>query len=221
MIRLKIYTRFDTKDSIYFDICRDDSEDYKECSDELMPLFADEGCWTKLSADAKHFRYVISLLVKKEKHWAKAVTFGAMCLEAFIYDYAAHNFSDAYVKNYIDKLDLVSKWVIIPRLILGRDFPRDAKAFEYLVKLVKYRNELVHAKSAPLYQGDNDYEFFKSIRPRMKKEIERETYMRMRNLSPHEMVKEVLSALRRLEGEDDIATQWWQLEEVDDGFDDL
>lgn len=73
--------------------------------------------------------------------------FAAMCLEAFIYDYAATSFTDTYVRKYLDKLDLVAKWVVIPKLALGIEFPRDTQAFEYLRAIKKERDKLVHSKS--------------------------------------------------------------------------
>ncbi|HIJ72316.1 MAG TPA: hypothetical protein HPP87_13320 [Planctomycetes bacterium] len=82
-----------------------------------------------------------------EQSYAIVVVFAAMCMEAFIYDYAAQNLSGKFVKNHIDKLDLKPKWVIVPQLVTGKKFDTGSKAFELLVKLVKYRNELVHAKS--------------------------------------------------------------------------
>ena len=75
------------------------------------------------------------------------VVFVAMAIEAYIYDYAARHLSDDFVKNYIDKLDLVSKWVIIPRLITGNELPRNHQWFGLLKDLVKQRNSIVHHKS--------------------------------------------------------------------------
>jgi len=75
------------------------------------------------------------------------ITFTHIFLEAIIYDFCAVNFSDTYTKNYIDKLNFLSKWVVIPRLVTGNNFPTDSKAFQLLKKLNKYRNELVHLKT--------------------------------------------------------------------------
>ena len=75
------------------------------------------------------------------------VTFSAMCLESFIYDYAATFLTDSYVQNYIDKLDVISKWVIVPRLIAGKEISRDKQAFQLLKETIKVRNDFVHSKS--------------------------------------------------------------------------
>jgi hypothetical protein len=195
---------------MYFDICQNDSQTYETVCAELWPLFDDEP-WERMKKDKELMYHAVSLSTRKEQYFAKAVTFATMCLEAFIYDYAAHYFSDTYVKRYIDKLDLISKWVLVPKLAIGRDFTRDSKAFEYLVKLAKFRNELVHAKSKPLPRHDPDSnEFMKEVVPMLKKDIGRDHYMS--DISPYKMILEIFTELRKLES-DDIATQWWQLEE--------
>jgi len=214
MLRLKILTRWRTKATLYFDICREYSQEYKECFDEVLDL-SDNESWERLGKDKEHILYYTFRIKDKEKLWAKAVTFGAMCLEAFIYDYAAHNLSDTYTRKYLDKLDLISKWVIIPRLVTGKILPRESQAFEHLKRLVKERNELVHPKSSvlppvSLKDIENRKIFDVYFRPGIEKDIERDKY----GLNPYETVVEVLTKLQKLE-RDETGTRWWQLKEVD------
>jgi hypothetical protein len=75
------------------------------------------------------------------------IVFAAMCVEAFIYDYGASHLSDPYMTKRLDKLDVVSKLMVVTKLVLGKDFPVDGQAFEELQKLIKNRNRLVHFKS--------------------------------------------------------------------------
>ena len=72
----------------------------------------------------------------------------ALSAEGYIYDYAARNLSDNFA-GVIDKLDIVGKWLVIPRLITGKDFPKDSRAYQRLKQLVSDRNYLAHPKSAP------------------------------------------------------------------------
>lgn len=78
------------------------------------------------------------------------VVFAAMALEAYIYDYAARQLGDMYVKNHLEKLDVVSKWVVIPELVTGRELPGRSKWYPALKELIKARNGVIHHKSSTL-----------------------------------------------------------------------
>lgn len=77
----------------------------------------------------------------------KTIVFCSMCLEAAIYDYSASYLGDNYVGKHLDKLDLFSKWRLIPRLITGRDTRVGTPPYERLNSLIGTRNSLIHAKS--------------------------------------------------------------------------
>lgn len=76
-----------------------------------------------------------------------AVVFTAMYFEAFIYDYAASCLGDKYSKDHLDKLDFISKWLVIPKLTTGKGISKSGQAYEALNRLHKDRNSLVHLKS--------------------------------------------------------------------------
>ena len=97
--------------------------------------------------EEKSFK-VMKLEEETDKCVVLAIVFAAIAVEAYIYDYASRNFSDAFVKTYLDKLDPVSKWVIIPRLVTGKELPRDHRWFELLNNLFQQRNRIVHQKSS-------------------------------------------------------------------------
>ena len=89
-----------------------------------------------------------------------AIVFGAMCVEAGAFDYAAIHLGDKYTRQNLDKLDLVSKWTIVTRLVTGKILRSDGKALQYLRALVRARNQLVHVKSVPLVFDELTPSFF-------------------------------------------------------------
>lgn len=77
----------------------------------------------------------------------KTIVFSAMAIEAAVFDLAAIQLGDKVAKDYLDKMDLMGKWMIVPRLICGRSLREDGPAVNALKGLVKARNALVHHKS--------------------------------------------------------------------------
>lgn len=86
----------------------------------------------------------------------KSIVFTAMALEAGVFELAAINLGDATTKEYLDKLDVISKWFVVPQLICGRSLAEKGPALNNLNTLVKARNLLVHCKSKPFpgYHAD-------------------------------------------------------------------
>lgn len=80
----------------------------------------------------------------------ETIVFSAMCFEAAIFDYAAWQLGDGYTNEHLSKLDLVSKWIVLPKLICGVELKKDRAPFAALNKLVKARNRLVHHRSVEL-----------------------------------------------------------------------
>ncbi len=81
-----------------------------------------------------------------------AVLSAALFLEAYIFDYCARRESGKFASKYIDRLDPVAKWIIVPRLIVPPGLDQSLELFERLGKLFRLRNELVHhkTKAAPV-----------------------------------------------------------------------
>lgn len=59
-----------------------------------------------------------------------------------------------FVDSHLDKLDALSKWVVIPKIVTGKDFPKDGRAFDLLKQLIANRNYIVHSKAAELWVYD-------------------------------------------------------------------
>ncbi len=75
------------------------------------------------------------------------VIFCATSLEAYINDYAISHLSKNYLKSYLDKLDLFSKWIVIPRIIKGAQLDAGSRPLQDLSWLITLRNKIVHYKS--------------------------------------------------------------------------
>ena len=93
---------------------------------------------------------------KLSNYCSVALVFSALAIEGYIYDYAVRKLTDKFVDSHLEKLDVVSKWVVIPKLTTGKDFPKDGQAFNLLRKLVRNRNYLVHNKSVKLMKADSE-----------------------------------------------------------------
>lgn len=77
----------------------------------------------------------------------KTIVFSAMALEAAAYEFALIQLGEPLAKTYLDKLDVVGKWVVIPRLVCGRSLREDGPAINGLKGLIAARNALVHHKT--------------------------------------------------------------------------
>lgn len=75
------------------------------------------------------------------------VVFSALTLEAYINHYGILRLSRNYFSNYLDKLDTVAKWIVIPKVVTGKQLDPGSAVMQDLDWLVTLRNKLVHYKS--------------------------------------------------------------------------
>jgi hypothetical protein len=75
------------------------------------------------------------------------VVFSALTLEAYINHYGISRLSRNYFAKYLDKLDMVAKWIVIPKVVTGKQLDPGSTAMQDLDWLVALRNRLVHYKS--------------------------------------------------------------------------
>ena len=192
-----ILERLDAKSAEFFDICEDSYRNFQKSKAEFHRI--------KNKKSGKKWDDLLDIGAEMRHHFASTIVFGAMCLEAFIYDYAAHHFGDTFAKNYLDSLNFVSKWVVIPKLVTGKDFPTDGQAFERLKNLAKARNDLVHHKSRKRPSEDAELE-------KLMDEIEKKDDANAVNA--YQAVKAVLTELRKLESYK--KNRWWTFTDKDD-----
>ena len=170
----------------YFSLSLDQVSEYERMCTEMDKQ--------KSSGDEIHIIEMnLSLLYDlREKAVVIPIVFSAMCLEAFIFDYAATHLGDSYVKKYLDKLDLVSKYIVISKLVTGNNFSKDGQAYQGLVTLAKDRNRLVHFKSKEfkLTELDKASQYHETLNAEFKKAM----------YSSIQTVRDVMKELDKLHG---------------------
>lgn len=154
----------------YYRICKEQNRLYQELDAALTeaaltPLAEDE-----ISANAAKQEECYE---KREQAAVIGITFAALCLEAFFYDYAATELSDVFAED-VDKLDLPSKLLIVPWLVCGKALDRSSDVYEKLKQLSKDRNYLVHFKSKgfDLDALTNASDFHDELNKRFRKALE-------------------------------------------------
>ncbi|WP_250125893.1 hypothetical protein [Chroococcidiopsis sp. CCMEE 29] len=75
-----------------------------------------------------------------------SVIFSALTAEAFINHYGITKTSKNYFK-YLDRLNLVDKWIIVPKVVTGNSIEPGSHSIQCLNNLVGLRNKLVHYKT--------------------------------------------------------------------------
>jgi hypothetical protein len=81
------------------------------------------------------------------------IVFSAMVLEAAIYDYAATHLGDE-TAGQIDKLDVTTKYMLVPKLVTSESVLVGGIAYHALKTTVSARNKLVHWKSSSVDSTD-------------------------------------------------------------------
>lgn len=87
------------------------------------------------------------IVIDGDRKYLSSFIFFSLFLEAYINDFAARRLGDTYTRKYLDKLDVISKWVVLPKIITGKQIDTSRKSFEALKSLVALRNKFVHHKT--------------------------------------------------------------------------
>lgn len=138
-------------------IAREHLDELEELENILHQVGMDLSTTTDDDIRSQLINNFLQLEVKIEQRALIAITFSAMTLEAYIYDYAVRRLSKK-LAEYVDKLDVIGKWIIIPRLITGKEIPRGERAFQLLQELIRDRNKIVHHKPNIFSGEDSDFQ---------------------------------------------------------------
>ena len=135
-------------------IARDNLKSAVELVKRVAELEKEYATLTGDDAEAFRVLEIAPVENKTESHCLIAIVFSALTIEGYIYYYAIRHFSEDFVDTHLDRLDVVSKWVIVPKLVTGKDFPKDSRAFQLLKQLVANRNYIVLSKSTNAFSYD-------------------------------------------------------------------
>jgi hypothetical protein len=80
----------------------------------------------------------------------QAIVFYSVFLESLIYDYGCIYLGDSYVRSHLDRLDFVSKWIVVPKIVTGIDIDKSKPFFCCLKALHRERNNIIHHKTKEL-----------------------------------------------------------------------
>jgi len=94
------------------------------------------------------------------------VVFTVTFLEAYVQNYASRRLGGAFSEKHLDKLDVVSKWLIVPQLVTLEKVNSDHPGIELLRDLVRARNAIVHSKSGGVSTYEEMQGFAKASRSR-------------------------------------------------------
>ena len=143
VVMQETWARMNALSSTYYDIAHDAYDSFLAEEENLLPIPGENDDPTEVLDQER--RVLVAGI--------KTIVFSSMCIEAAAFDFAASQLGDDYVEKYLDKLDIIAKWVVVPKLISGRTLKEDGPALNGLRILVRSRNGLVHHKSLP-YDSD-------------------------------------------------------------------
>lgn len=133
------FARIGTLTYVYADACERGYDDYLACNERIIEI-----------GEVEYDSELSEVSRRHDIAGLQAIVFAGMCFESAIYEYAADHLGDTYVQQHIDKLDVLSKWLIVLRLVAGYELRKDQAPYAALKALVSARNGLVHSKSKPL-----------------------------------------------------------------------
>lgn len=93
------------------------------------------------------------------KESIKVVIFLGAFLESYFFELSAVALGQRYTENHIEKLDLASKIILIPKLITGKEIDKSLHFWGHIKSLIKWRNKIIHNKTK------DSIEFFKNTKP--------------------------------------------------------
>lgn len=120
---------------------------YAEASEKGYSEYLQASSEMETIGDVEHDEKLEDIRRRRDVSGLQAIVFSAMSFEAAIYDFASVHLGDDYVRDHLDRLDVLSKWLVVLRFVAGVELPKGEAPYAALKSLVFERNRLVHAKS--------------------------------------------------------------------------
>ena len=130
----------------YFEVALTNYEEVKKLKEEIEDMTKKIRNKEK-KLDDNHINSIADKNYLISNYAMVVVIFSALSLEAYINNYAINRLSKNYFTKYLDKLNPLAKWIIIPRITTGRQLDTGFKVIQDLSWLFSLRNDLVHYKS--------------------------------------------------------------------------
>jgi len=131
----------------FFSISLQQYEIYRSSYKELTEFCNFETCFDLLSHTPDEITKYNILYYRTMSSAISAIIFQAFSVEAYMNFYGAIKLGDNVFKNHYDRISILDKIIIIPRIATGRDFPKGDNIYGLIKKLFKHRDMLVHYKS--------------------------------------------------------------------------
>ncbi|MEZ8040168.1 hypothetical protein ACED25_11285 [Vibrio sp. 1F263] len=145
MVKVRDYTVSIHK--LYYKVAKESLGDFFEFSNEFE---LKQQSYCSESDLSQQWEIANKLYENREISAIKSITFSAMCLEAFLYDYAVHSQSKSFLSK---KLSAKDKFVRYLNAVDKIEVDTQGDIYQRVEKLFSLRNQLVHFKS-PIYQMD-------------------------------------------------------------------
>lgn len=150
----------DGMQEFYDKIAKEYYDKYKEVNESYSRLTNDNKSWDILSHKQEENDEYFLLYREKQKDCIISIIFEAFAVESLINWYGVKGLGAKQYKSHYEKLSIIDKYVIVPRVVTGKEFPKHKQAFKKLKELNSTRNNLVHSKAQEIDLLDGDLQGF-------------------------------------------------------------
>lgn len=126
---------------LYFKVAKEKLNSALVCEKSLISWMTDTCRWIKQDSIDQSYSELVENSIS-------SIIFSGLTVESFINYYGITRLSKNQFNTYLDKLDLLSKWIVIPKFVTGKSIDTGSQSIEFLNKLIRSRNKLVHYKSS-------------------------------------------------------------------------